>query len=137
MFSLTYVSSAVKPFSVLELRTLLEQCIRNNRPLDITGMLLYKDGNFMQVLEGEERVVRSVHKIIATDRRHRGLITILEGSTPAREFPDWSMGFRDLGADSDKPDGYSEFLNMPLTDVRFSADPTKVQGLLLIFKRTM
>jgi hypothetical protein len=48
MFSLTYVSSAVHPFSPRELRDLLEECNDNNRARGITGLLLCKDGNFMQ-----------------------------------------------------------------------------------------
>ena len=135
MFSLTYVSSALIPFSAGELRTLLEKCISNNPRRDITGMLLYKDGNFMQVLEGDEKVVRAVHSIIAADPCHRGLMTLLQGFTPGRQFPNWSMGFRDLGADLDNPEGYSEFLNVPLTGMEFKADPTKAQKLLLTFRK--
>ena len=137
MFSLTYVSSALSAFSARELRTLLEMCISNNRPRGVTGMLLYKDGNFMQVLEGEEKGVRAVHDIIAADPRHRGLITLLQGLTPGRQFPNWSMSFKDLGADLDNPEGYSEFLNIPLTGTEFQSDPTKAQKLLLRFKKGM
>jgi hypothetical protein len=98
-------------------------------------MLLYKDGNFMQVLEGEERVVRAVHITIAVDPQHRGVTTLLQGSTPGRQFPNWSMGFRDLGADLDNPEGYSEFMNIPLTAAKFKSEPTKAQELLLTFKK--
>lgn len=137
VFSLTYVSSASTQLSARHLRTLLEKCISNNRPRDITGMLLYKDGNFMQVLEGDEKVVRAVHGIIAADPRHRGLLTLLQGSMPRRQFPDWSMGFRDLSANLDNHEGYSEFLNLPLTGTEFKSDPTKAQKLLLSFKESM
>jgi hypothetical protein len=135
MFSLTYVSSALMPFSARELRTLLEKCVSNNRPRDMSGMLLYKDGNFMQVLEGEETAVRAAHDIIAADPRHRGVTTLLQGLTPGRQFPDWSMGFKDLGADLDNPEGYSEFMNFSLTGAEFKSEPTKAQELLLRFKR--
>lgn len=135
MFSLTYVSSALMPFSARQLRSLLEKCVSNNRPRDITGMLLYKDGNFMQVLEGEERVVRAVHITIAVDPQHRGVTTLLQGSTPGRQFPNWSMGFKDLGADLDNPEGYSEFMNIPLNASQFKTEPTKAQALLLTFKQ--
>jgi hypothetical protein len=137
MFSIIYVSSAVKPFDALELRNLLDHCNSNNRKLHVTGMLLYKDGNFMQVLEGEEPSVRRLHEIIGRDRRHRGLITLLQGTTREREFPDWSMGFKDIGADLASPEGYSEFLNVPLTGAEFQANPSKAQKLLLMFKRSM
>ena len=135
MYSLTYVSSALMPFSARELRTLLDKCISNNRPRDVTGLLLYKDGQFMQVLEGEEKIVRAVHNIIEADHRHRGLTTLFQGLTPGRQFPGWSMGFKDLGADVDNPEGYSEFLNTPLTGTEFKSNPTKAQKLLLAFKK--
>jgi Sensors of blue-light using FAD. len=48
MFFLVYVSSATRPFSREDLRVLLETCRKNNAELGVTGMLLYKDGNFMQ-----------------------------------------------------------------------------------------
>lgn len=135
MFSLTYVSSAIALFTARELRELLECCNENNRRQSITGMLLYKDGNFMQVLEGERPAVLALHAKISNDPRHRGLITLLQGEMPGRQFPDWSMGFRDLGAEVDHPQGYSEFLNVPLTGKEFQSDPSKAQKLLLAFKK--
>jgi Sensors of blue-light using FAD len=137
MFSLTYVSSALVPLSARELRILLEKCVANNRRRDITGMLLYKDGDFMQSLEGEERVVRALHNVIAADPQHRGITTLLQGLTPGRQFPDWSMGFKDLGGDLDNPEGYSEFMNVPLTGARFKFEPTNAQKLLLTFRGSL
>jgi Sensors of blue-light using FAD len=138
MYFLVYVSSAVQPFSPAELTDLLTKSRVNNTRLGITGMLLYKDGNFMQVLEGEELVIRSLHTHIACDPRHRGLITLLQGSRTERQFPDWSMGFRDLNASEVRSTpGYSEFLNTALTGNEFTTDPTRCQKLLLTFKQKM
>lgn len=137
MYFLTYVSSAVAPFTNDELRNLLVVCERNNRRDQISGMLLYKDGNFMQVLEGAEEVVRKTHTRIASDPRHVGLITLLQGPQKERQFPDWSMGFRDLGTSLPKPSGYSEFLNSPLTGQEFAANPSRAQKLLMTFKKGM
>jgi hypothetical protein len=138
MFFLVYVSSAVRPFSPSELTDLLAKCHENNAKLGITGMLLYKDGNFMQVLEGEEEAVRTLYAKIGHDPRHRGLLTLLQGPLAERQFPDWSMGFRDLNAaDVLSTPGYSEFLNTPLTGEEFSSDPTRCQKLLMTFKRNM
>ena len=55
MFYTVYVSSAVDLFSDEELLKLLDVSRKNNQALDVTGMLLYKGGNFMQFLEGEKR----------------------------------------------------------------------------------
>jgi hypothetical protein len=53
MIYLVYVSSAVKPFLSSELVDLLSKSHVYNTEVGITGMLLYKDGNFMQTIEGE------------------------------------------------------------------------------------
>jgi hypothetical protein len=101
-------------------------------------MLLYKDGNFLQVLEGEEETVRNLYTKIGGDPRHHGLLTLIQGPLAERQFPDWSMGFRDLNSpDVQSMPGYTEFLNTPLTGAEFSADPTRCQKLLMTFKRTM
>jgi hypothetical protein len=138
MFFLVYVSTSVGLFSPAELTDILEKARVNNARLDITGMLLYKDGNLMQVLEGEEQAVRALYAKIATDPRHRGLMVILQGSQQERQFPDWSMGCRDLNSvDALSTPGYSEFLNTPLTGEEFSSEPARSQKLLLTFKRSM
>jgi hypothetical protein len=138
MFSLVYISSAVTPFSSVELGELLSISHRNNASLGITGMLLYKDGNVMQVLEGEETAVLNLNAKIRRDPRHRGVQTLIQGPIVERQFPSWSMGFRDLTIDQvDATAGYNEFLNTPLTGQEFSSDPTRCQRLLLTFKKSM
>ncbi len=65
MFFLVCVSSATRPFSGEDLRALLETCRKNNAGSGVTGMLLYRDGKFMQVLEGDEGTVRALYEGIA------------------------------------------------------------------------
>lgn len=138
MFCLVYASSATRLFSPSQLTELLSTCHTHNRQLDVTGMLLYKDGNFMQALEGQEQVVRELYAKISRDQRHGGVLTLLQGIAPARQFPGWSMGFRDLNSlDVRSLPGYNEFLNTPLTGAEFSADPTRCQRLLTMFKKMM
>lgn len=50
MINLIYTSSAVELFREDELVELLKTSRDNNRRRGITGMLLYNDGNFLQVL---------------------------------------------------------------------------------------
>jgi Sensors of blue-light using FAD len=138
LYSLIYVSSAVNPFSQEDLVELLATSRENNASVDVTGMLLYKDGNFMQALEGEEPMVRELYEKIRTDPRHTGEIVLWKGTVRERQFGGWSMGFRDLDSEaSRKTPGYSEFLNTPLTGKEFGADATRSQRLLLTFKRSM
>lgn len=138
MFFLTYISSATSRCSEEDLTLLLAQSRENNAKLGITGMLLYKDGNFMQVLEGEESAVRSLYARIERDPRNKGNIVLLQGHAEESQFPDWYMGFRNLDSPEvrDIP-GYSEFLNTRLTEEEFSENPTRSQKLLLTFKKSM
>ncbi|CAN5591030.1 MAG: BLUF domain-containing protein [Actinomycetota bacterium] len=138
LFSLTYVSSAVRPFSREELDELLAVSRENNARLGITGMLLYKDGNFMQVLEGDEGEVRALYGKISSDPRHGGEMTLHKSHSDGRSFPDWTMGFQNLDSpEARSSPGYSEFLNSPLTGQEFSNNPSRSQKLLLTFKRSM
>lgn len=138
MFHLVYVSTAVAPFSKAELLALLARSRENNAASGITGMLLYKDGNFMQVLEGEEDAVLATHARIGRDPRHRGLMTLLQEPIAERRFSEWSMGFRDLRSpEVTSAPGFSRFLNTSLTGREFSSDPTRSEKLLLTFKKAM
>jgi hypothetical protein len=138
LLSLVYVSSAVQLFSPDDLLNLLQQAREKNGRLDVTGMLLYKDGNFMQALEGPARVVHGLYATIARDPRHRQASKLLDYSTKERQFADWTMGFTNL--DGVKPSdgaGYSDILNQPLNSTWFHEDASRAQRLLLSFRKTM
>jgi hypothetical protein len=136
MFYLVYVSVAAESVAKDELLDILSKSRTANAEAGITGMLLYKDGNFMQVLEGEEDAVRALYARIRRDPRHLGIVTVVEGQRERRCFGDWSMGFQDLSApEAREVPGYSEFLNTPLTAEEFSKNPGQCERLLWAFKR--
>ena len=133
---LIYVSLATKPFNETGLVELLATSRRNNAAAGVTGMLLYKDGKFMQLLEGEEAHVTRIFEKISKDPRHRNVITLLKGREETRLFSEWFMGFSNLeAATAETIPGYSEYLNTPLTADAFP-NPSNAQRLLRIFKRT-
>ena len=138
MYRLVYVSSAAKPFSEQELEDLLKKNRQNNSAVGITGMLLYKEGNFMQCLEGPKKMVCTLHAKIQSDRRHRGMIVLLREEHVQREFKDWTMGFKKLDSNTalDVP-GYSDFLDLPLISEQFLLNPSKSLQLLLCFKKVV
>ena len=138
MHFLLYVSSATHLFSRDELHWILSTSRKNNAALAVSGILLYKDGNQMQLLEGEERAVVDLYHRIGTDPRHHDLTVIHEGAQDERQFPDWSMAFRDLeGSDARNTPGYSDFLATPLTSPRLTSDVTHCRQLLDLFKSSM
>lgn len=97
MFNLVYQSTATESPSTNELLTWLPEFREKNARLGVTGLLLYKHGSFMQALEGEEDTVRDLYEIIRADPRHHDVQTVLAITVSQRQFPDWSMGFKNLG----------------------------------------
>ena len=93
MYYLVYVSYAVKPFTQGGLRKLLIHCRDNNIENGITGILLYIEGKFVQILEGKREKVKVLFEKIKRDRRHLNVSRILEGPMESRNFPNFSMGF--------------------------------------------
>lgn len=93
MRQLLYVSSTADEPSLDDLDQVLTASRRNNAMMGITGLLLFIDGGFLQILEGEERTVRELYTRIANDPRHRNARLMLDREVPVRAFPEWSMGF--------------------------------------------
>ncbi len=92
-----YLSSATQHFPPEALEELLVGAREANGAIGVTGVLIYHDGSFLQVLEGpRERVMATVDKIKA-DPRHAGVIILENRACLRTTFPDWSMGY--LGVD--------------------------------------
>jgi hypothetical protein len=90
MLSLTYVSSAVTPFDEPDLVAMLDD-FRQEPASDITGMLLYSDGNIIQTLEGPGASVDRAFRVISADPRHRGVIVVLREDIASRSFTGLSV----------------------------------------------
>ncbi len=138
IFFYVYVSSAVRPFAPEELRDLLKKSRQANALLGVSGMLLYKEGTFLQVLEGGQTAVMGLVEKISRDPRHREITTLLEGFENEYQFPDWSMGFHHLDdAEARETPGFTDLLVAPFSPKAFAIDPTRAQRILLIFKQTV
>jgi len=82
-----------------ELLDILEVSRIKNEQHNLTGMLLYGEGVFIQVLEGEEQALLNTYSAIERDDRHYSIIKMTEGEITERNFPDWRMGFKAANAD--------------------------------------
>jgi len=96
LLSILYVSSATRLMTDDELESLLQVSRRHNAAYDISGLLLYGDGSFMQLLEGPAAAVSEVYERIRRDARHHMVTTLLEERGLPREFADWAMAYRRL-----------------------------------------
>lgn len=92
-----YSSTASGMFKEYEIPGLLAQIRRNNGALGVTGMLLYIEGGFFQVLEGEPAVIDALVSRIRTDTRHARITVIIREPIPERNFSEWTMGFEAIG----------------------------------------
>ncbi|MHA7835440.1 MAG: BLUF domain-containing protein [Algiphilus sp.] len=93
MLQVIYVSAEAEPFTRNKLRDLLDVSRRNNEAAGVTGMLVYHDGTFLQVLEGEADTVNQLLQTIDADPRHHKVKLLLRQEIKARSFAGWSMGF--------------------------------------------
>ena len=66
--------------------------IRNNT-LNISGFLVFKNGNFLQLLEGDKAAVINLFSKIKKDMRHKNVTQILENESLNRIFDDYESGF--------------------------------------------
>ena len=93
MYEIIYMSSATKLLSEEEVNYLLVQARHFNYVNYITGVLLYIEGDFLQVIEGHKETINALFEKIKKDKRHKGIIVVYEGEKEKRQFSDWSMGF--------------------------------------------
>lgn len=112
MIQLLYVSQQKHDMSDTELLEMLDQARKKNKTLDITGILLYHNGYFMQLLEGPRENVDELYNVIARDPRHRNVRLIGRYNVTDRSFNDWNMGYRKLSEeDLRRHEGFSDIFH--------------------------
>ena len=88
---LTYKSIATATPRVSDIDLLASKARARNRRLDVTGMLLFEDGCFLQTLEGPPAAVGAVWSSIQRDTRHDHIEVLSEHMAAARLFSDWNL----------------------------------------------
>lgn len=91
-----YASTAESTFKESDIPLLLERARTRNAEHGITGMLLYVERSFFQVLEGDAPAVDDIYRRIGRDPRHMRIALIIREPIAARDFSDWTMGFQSL-----------------------------------------
>lgn len=116
LHELIYISDAAHAMQDPDLRELLDQSRRKNARLQVTGILVYYQRKFMQLIEGDKAPVLALFDTICTDRRHSNVLNVWDHPISERNFAEWSMAFTvpDPLMLRGKP-GYSEFLEHGLS----------------------
>jgi hypothetical protein len=136
LIHLIYVSTAFSELGAGDLERILESAVRRNTALNVTGMLLYADGSFMQVLEGEAAAVDEVFARVENDTRHTGIFLIERAPIDERSFDKWSMGFKRLDArEAAAHPAYAPFFERGFDAARIGARPGLAFEMLINFSR--
>jgi len=135
---LTYVSSAVDQLLDGVLEDILASSVRHNTLGNITGMLLYCGGNFVQVLEGEEPAVQETYERLCGDPRHRNIYLLGVSPIAERDFPAWRMGFRRLSKrDAADHPAYAPYITQGFSGFRIDARPGVALEMLQRFGKLL
>lgn len=102
MHRVIYSSRATRYFTPQGIEALNYVCRRNNAALGLSGLLLYHEGRFFQVLEGNDEALLQVMQAITKDERHMDLRLAEHGPIEARSFQGWRMGY-EVPLDQPKP----------------------------------
>lgn len=135
LVQLIYKSTLVGDESVLE--AIHASALRHNKGNSITGMLLYHQRSFLQVLEGDPQDVQTTYHRICHDTRHKDVGLLAEQRTKDRHFPDWLMGFRHLqDADAIEFPEYAPYFKAGFGGTEIYAKPGIALRMLQAFNRS-
>ena len=88
-----YTSAAIQPMPKSKLYKILVDSRVSNKLADVTGLLVYVDGQFLQVLEGEQKVVSALLEKISKDLRHTDVKVVYKAGIERRTFNAWQMAY--------------------------------------------
>lgn len=133
ILQLVYTSTATVEFWPDDLLNLVEKARLNNGPAGLTGMLLFHQKHFLQLLEGPEIAVRNLFDRIAQDPRHTNIRVLLSELVPARSFAGWTMGFEQVEDAWNLPPAWTTILEEELPPSIEPQPGSAARDLLLSF----
>lgn len=95
---IVYQSTAAQEFGSLALFRLLTDAQLRNARLQITGHLLFRNGQFTQCIEGPPENIELLWRSLLRDTRHHNVELLVRHTTQARRFAAWSMAFSNYSA---------------------------------------
>jgi hypothetical protein len=132
LHEIIYLSRACESMTPQALTALMEKSRIDNEARGITGVLIYHQQEFLQLIEGEREAVESLYQSICNDPRHRQTYTMWSNPITERSFARWAMGFvAPREADLRGKPGYEPLLSLGL---KASAHDTAGKKLLLMLR---
>ncbi|WP_339628345.1 BLUF domain-containing protein [uncultured Maribacter sp.] len=93
MYTLTYESVATETVKGTDMEELLQKARENNKREGITGCLIYYNGGFVQLLEGDRSKIEILYDKIKIDSRHKNVTLFSDDEISERTFPNWGMAY--------------------------------------------
>ncbi len=95
---LLYISDATAPMSQDDLDAIARTAQARNRDNNITGILMYGNGHFMQLIEGRVHDLNRLFTALNRDNRHHRIKMLTFCPIRARRFGDWDMNVINLAS---------------------------------------
>ncbi len=96
LVQLIYVSNRNSTCTEPEIQKILNSCKKNNPGLDVTGVLLYNDKKFLQLVEGEYKTILDTFDRIKKDTRHNNCVMLSCSPIKEKSFSSWNMGSKKI-----------------------------------------
>lgn len=128
IYQLVYTSKASRSMDLESVKMISDKAEEANKRNGVTGILIYRDGFFLQLLEGDKYNVHYTFKKINDDNRHTSVKVLIDKEVNSRLFPRWNMVFRNL--DDADPELRSQIIEL-LQDK--SKNPLQVLNALWSF----
>ncbi len=124
MYELTYKSLAVPETSHDDIINILATAEKFNFEYGITGCLVFYNHHFIQILEGDEKFVKTTFSKIKGDSRHTSVQILSEGTKESRFFADWNMAYSNPKGSNSEGEEVRAYANNLLLLSDFMDKPT-------------
>ena len=91
MIQLAYSSDAHGNLASGEVFEIIETSASNNLRDDLTGMLIFANDRFFQIIEGEPAAIDGLMARLQADPRHHSIEVLHRHEIRERSFPRWRM----------------------------------------------
>lgn len=115
VFQLVYISRAHDGICYSDIQEILESSRQYNQKHNLTGLLVYKDDHFLQILEGDQEFVQEAFSEFTKDRRSQLVGVLAESKSEHRIFSRWPLAFHDADLDRNMPNLMEELFKVAHT----------------------
>ena len=96
-YQMIYSSQANSAMSMSDLEEILVDARAGNEARNVTGALVYVDGVFLQILEGDRQTLLQLMRSIRADTRHSSVTVFHEAEVERPLFSNWRMAYVGAG----------------------------------------